>query len=130
MLASYVAQDECLMVWHLPVVPSQPIQVVLVWRDNSASLHDTFSSTAPPPIALDDIVGNNKRRKAGGGGKKGRTVAEVEEEAAKKNHSKGLVMEIAKSDIDTSHVLQYIQVAFIRQIVYLFSTNPVWLSAI
>lgn len=27
MLESYLCDDECMMVWHLPVVPSQPLQV-------------------------------------------------------------------------------------------------------
>ena len=27
MLEAYLCDDECMMVWHLPVVPSQPLQV-------------------------------------------------------------------------------------------------------
>ena len=106
MLETHLAQDECMMVWHLPVIPSQPVQVVLVWRDHSASLHDKFSSQEPVDLA--DLVPGAKKKKTKkvAAASKGRHAG-----VAAGSHNKGIVMEIAKSDLDASHILQYVQVS-------------------
>jgi hypothetical protein len=105
MLERYVGQDECLMVWHLPVVPSQPIQVVLVWRDHSASLHNKFSSSSPTDPA-DLLPGAGHKRTQ----KKAQGSSRAQGSPGPEAHKKGIVMEVAKSDLAASHVLQYVQV--------------------
>lgn len=77
--------------------------MVLIWRDHSATVFGGISS--------DSNNAQNKRNKAtvkgnmsaGRQGKQGKQGAE--------QHRKGIVMEIAKSDLDTSHLLQYVQVS-------------------
>lgn len=105
MLESYLADDECMMVWHLPVVPSQPLQVVLIWRDHSASLHSKYSSSSPKD--LDELLpaGQKKKKKSGKPPRNPNDATSTGEP-----HKKGVVMEIAKSDLETSHILQYLQV--------------------
>ena len=99
MLERYLANDECIMMWHLPVIPNHCLQVVLVWRDNSISLYENFSSQ----MQRDKDKANNKK------GKKRGTAEDGEETVKTVYENRGIVMEIAKSDVPSSHMLHYLQ---------------------
>ncbi|KAJ1427662.1 hypothetical protein B484DRAFT_450245 [Ochromonadaceae sp. CCMP2298] len=108
MLEKYLAQDECMLIWHMPVMPSQKMQVVLAWRDNSESLHEKYSSTSSGFSAYhshaepeaDKKTAKKKKKK----GSKGKGDKEEDEE-----HGKGIIFELAQSDLDTSHMYAYLQ---------------------
>ena len=134
MLEATLALDECMLIWHLPAVPTQPLQVVLVWRGNSASLYADLSSskgrarakemaeTGSLKQAADPAVlhaQKQQQRRQQGGSKikkkkdksKGRGKAKGGADDSDEELEKGIVMEIAKSDLDASHMMQYIQVS-------------------
>lgn len=102
MLERYLAIDECMMMWHLPAIHNQCLQVVLVWRDDSISLYESFSSQMQRD--KDKANPNKKEKKrglaaAGGGGGGVKPIYE----------NRGIVMEIARSDVPSSHMLHYLQ---------------------
>lgn len=102
MLLSSLALDECLMIWHLPALPGQPVVVSLAWRENSASLHAHYSSKMAYDARLDEeaeAAQNKKQAKA----------AKATDKAAQAAGRKGIVIEMAQSDLDASHTLQHIQ---------------------
>jgi hypothetical protein len=106
MLLKYLGMDECLILWHLPSVPNQSVSCVLVWRENSMSLHEFYSAAETINARLYDESQHKKdaykklkeqnRRKDSKSSRKGDNIS-------------GIVMEFAKSDLDASHLMQYIQ---------------------
>lgn len=128
MLEKFLADDECLMTWHVPHAPNQPLQVVLVWRGDSASLHSHYTSTetkamllqsqqgkgnkgGAPVDLLDDPEDVYKPKNRGKG--KTRSKSKGKSSADKKGSpadvGRGIVVEMAKSDLDVSHLLLYVQ---------------------
>eukprot|EP01034_Spumella_vulgaris_P025126 gene25126-31545_t len=106
MLTTYLAEDECLLTWHLPHAPHHNVQVVLTWRDNSASTHNYYSSAeAYSHTAIYDNLAHGGDRKKRRKNKKNAPNANVKG----KYKNKGIVMEIARSDLDTSKLMQLVQ---------------------
>jgi len=99
MLERYLANDECIMMWHLPVIHNQCLQVVLVWRDNSLSVFEHFSSQ----------MQRDKDKSSGKKDKRKRGSAEEGERVKPIYKNKGIIMEIARSDVQSSHMLHYLQ---------------------
>jgi hypothetical protein len=106
MLLSSLAMDECMLVWHLPSLASQQLICCLVWRENSQSLHAHYSSKlsfasrdADDESKQDRYVRRDKKKKQEKDGK----------QEEKTRATKGLVIEVAKCDLDTSHTLQHLQ---------------------
>jgi hypothetical protein len=123
----YLGQDECMLIWHLPAIPNQSICCVLVWRENSDSLHEHFSSkqaiearreaereaaekkkknfkkdTENKKTSNKPKAGSESKGKDGSGkdqAEKGKQAIDV----------KGIVMEFAKTDLPTTHLMQFIQ---------------------
>jgi len=91
MLLQHLALDECLLVWHAPhkALGNQKIQVLLVWRNNSASTYPFYSSS-------DSIIASELKSK---GRRPPKNKAKSVEDS-KKERKKGIVMEIARCDCD------------------------------
>ena len=102
-----------MLIWHLPVVPTQPLQVVLIWRDHSASLYDKFSSAV---VDAEELLAGKRERTSKSKNKRNLNTGNNAWEQNTDLHRKGIVMEIAKSDLDTSHMLQYLQVTLSLQL--------------
>lgn len=104
MLLRHLGHEECMMLWHLPALPHHHLSVTLVWRENSASEHEFFtSSEAITARRYDesqqqpDAYKRLKEQTTQGKGK------------GKAGQMTGIVMEVARSDVEASHLLQYIQ---------------------
>lgn len=114
MLTRLLKDDECLLNWHLPAVPTQPLQVVLCWRGRSASLYGNMSAARGKKAMAETLEQQVQQRKS--------SRPKTSSEQRKKKHAAkekraagapmGIVMELAKSDLDASHLLQYIQVNY------------------
>jgi hypothetical protein len=109
MLIKYLGNDECLMLWQLPVVPNQNVSVILIWRENSMSLREFYSAKENIEARLYDESQGKKdsykklkesnKKKPNAGPKQSR----------KGENINGIVMEFCKSDLESSHLQQYIQ---------------------
>eukprot|EP01039_Chlorochromonas_danica_P010177 gene10177-11261_t len=98
-----LGQEECLWLWHLPSVPGHPLLLILLWREDSHSLHAHFSSQQAREARLS--AEREKQKK-----KRSKPEKGSEEEKLRQHfRSKGLVVEMAKSDLDASHTLQYVR---------------------
>lgn len=95
-----LANNECMMIWHLPTIPSQHLMVVLIWRENSQSLHSHYSSHQAYEARMEE----EEEQKQDTYRKK-----EKQQQSKKRSSAKGIVMEVAKSDLDASHTLQHLQ---------------------
>jgi hypothetical protein len=81
--------------------------VILTWRDNSASTHNYYSSAeAYSHTAIYDTLAHGKERNSA---KKKRKAKKSAGRAKGKYKNKGIVMEIARSDLDTSKLMQLVQ---------------------
>jgi hypothetical protein len=117
MLIKYLGMDECLMIWNLPIVAHHSISVVLIWRENSLSSHEFFTAKESINARLYDESQQKKN-----------AYKELKEKNMKQNNDnnsncnsngakgrknlgeiKGIVMEFGKCDLESSHLLQYIQ---------------------
>lgn len=105
MIARYLGLDECLMIWNLPNVGHQTISVTLVWRENSLSQHEFFSAAEAVEARLYDE--SHHRRNAYKHLKESKTRNKNRQ--GKRGEVSGIVVELAKSDLEASHLLQYIQ---------------------
>lgn len=103
MLIRYLAQDECILMWHLPAVVSQTISCVLIWRENSESLHEHFSSQEAIQARLQEEEEGKKS------GHKGGKHHKNADHKGKGPDVRGIVIEFAKSDLQASHLMQFIQ---------------------
>lgn len=97
-----LGQEECLWLWHLPSIPSQPLLLILLWREDSHSLHTHYSSQQAREARLSAEKEKQKKRSKPEKGSE-------EEKLRQHFRSKGLVVEMAKSDLDASHTLQYVR---------------------
>lgn len=118
MLTSYLAQDECIMTWHLPHHVNQNIQVVLAWRDNSASTHTYYSSAEAYSHSVlyeqalgekgaakkKDVYKPDKKKKD----KQKTAASKKDKNGEEKIPNRGIILEIAKSDLDTGKLMQLI----------------------
>lgn len=94
------------------------MQVVLIWRDHSATVAGGYNASLSREALSKknkQTVASNMNMRAKGSNKasKNKGGAAGAGAAGEEGHRKGIVMEIAKSDLDTSHLLQYIQVRFL-----------------
>ena len=115
----YLGVDECMLIWHLPTIPNQNICCVLVWRENSDSLHEHFSSKQAVDARLEEEkeAKENKKNKKNGSapgkkttGEKGKDSKDGDSRKPKDvGDVKGVVMEFAMTDLPTTHLLQFMQ---------------------
>eukprot|EP01038_Epipyxis_sp_PR26KG_P007843 gene7843-10650_t len=107
MLIKYLGSDECMIIWHLPAIGAHNLQVVLVWRDNSVSNHEYYSFQ-------ESVAASIAAEKA----KKKKKFKQPIEPFYPPGH-KGLIMEVARSDLDMYHVQH-----LIRNLITAFHSRP------
>lgn len=136
MLLRNLAIDECMLLFHLPPLggpggkAGQMMQVVLVYRDNSETLYPQYTSAAAPMKSSKEEEKSRKaadreakrkarqeaRAKRWGGydklkAKESAAAAEAaaKERSYKRSLRKGVVMELARSEVITPHMEHLIQ---------------------
>lgn len=106
MLLQHLAYDECILLWQVPTVVTQKVSVVLMWRDNSLSKHRHFSSRAAFTARKHDAEALKKQGQRAF--EKMKRQQEAEHRRNEATH-KGIVLEFAQSDLQASHLLQFLQ---------------------
>lgn len=103
MLNTYLTNDECILLFDLPSSTSRNMQVILIWRDNSFSMFDNYSSQIQREKDKIKTDKNGKRTE------NDQNFESEDDDLDVQYKKKGIIMEVAKSDIHTSHMTQYIQ---------------------